>query len=96
MSLNFDVNSNLSLVRRFHTMEKLQKCVNFILTDPVFFCDQLYPQDLANAMGLNRNQILVPTFIVCCETKKELCIYFEPLYSHDLVTFNSTCNSYRQ
>jgi hypothetical protein len=68
-------------------MEKLQKCVNFILTVLVFFCDQLYPQDLANAMGLNRNQILVPTFIVCCETKKELCIYFEPLYSHDLVTF---------
>jgi hypothetical protein len=37
MSLNFDVNSNLSLVRRFHTMKKLQKCVNFILTVPVFF-----------------------------------------------------------
>jgi hypothetical protein len=37
MSLNFDVSSNLSLVRRFHTMEKLQKCVNFILTVPVFF-----------------------------------------------------------
>jgi hypothetical protein len=37
MSLNFDVKSNLSLVRRFHTMEKLQKCVNFILTVPVFF-----------------------------------------------------------
>jgi hypothetical protein len=36
MSLNFDVKSNLSLVRRFHTMEKLQKCVNFILTVPVF------------------------------------------------------------
>jgi hypothetical protein len=32
MSLNFDVNSNLS-----HTMEKLQKCVNFILTVLVFF-----------------------------------------------------------
>jgi hypothetical protein len=42
MSLNFDVKSNLSLVRRFHTMEKLQKCVNFILTVPVFFCNQLY------------------------------------------------------
>jgi hypothetical protein len=37
MSLNFDGNSNLSLVRRFHTVEKLQKCVNFILTVPVFF-----------------------------------------------------------
>jgi hypothetical protein len=23
-------------------MEKLQKCVNFILTVPVFFCNQLY------------------------------------------------------
>jgi hypothetical protein len=36
MSLNFDVNSNLSLVRRFHTMEKLLKRVNFILTVSVF------------------------------------------------------------
>jgi hypothetical protein len=42
MSLNFDVNTNLSLVRRFHTMEKLLKCVNFILTVPIFFCNQLY------------------------------------------------------
>jgi hypothetical protein len=23
-------------------MEKLQKCVNFIVTVPVFFCNQLY------------------------------------------------------
>jgi hypothetical protein len=37
MSLNFDNNSNLSLVRRFHTMEELLKCVNVILTVPVFF-----------------------------------------------------------
>jgi hypothetical protein len=42
MSLNFDVNSNLSVVRRFHTMEKLENCVNFILIVSVFFCNQLY------------------------------------------------------
>jgi ABC-type phosphate transport system permease subunit len=37
MSLNFDVNSNPSLVRSFHTTEKLGKCVSFILTVCVFF-----------------------------------------------------------
>jgi hypothetical protein len=42
MSFNFDVNSNLSLVRRLHTMENFLKCVNFILTVPVFFSNQLY------------------------------------------------------
>jgi hypothetical protein len=36
MSLNFDPNSNPSLVRTFHAMKKLKKCVNFILTVPVF------------------------------------------------------------
>jgi hypothetical protein len=29
MSLNFDHNSNLSLVRRFHTMEKIVKMCQF-------------------------------------------------------------------
>jgi hypothetical protein len=42
MSLNFDHNSNLSLVRRFYTMKKMVKSVNFILTVPVFFLQQLY------------------------------------------------------
>jgi hypothetical protein len=46
MSLNFDVNSNLSLVRRFHTMEKLQKCINFILKVPVFFATNCKPPNI--------------------------------------------------
>jgi cell division protein FtsL len=37
MSLNVGHNSNLSLVKSFHTMKKLEKCVNFILILPVFF-----------------------------------------------------------
>jgi hypothetical protein len=54
MSLNFDVNSNLSLVRTFHTMEKLEKCVNFILTVPVFFatnCIKLFETVAAREGG---------------------------------------------
>jgi hypothetical protein len=43
MSLKIDVNSNLSLVRRFHTMEKIVKMCQFYSdSSRFFFCNQLY------------------------------------------------------
>jgi hypothetical protein len=42
MSLNFDHNSNLSLVRRFHTMKKLSNVSILFIQFPVFVCNQLY------------------------------------------------------
>jgi hypothetical protein len=52
MSLNFDVNSNLFLVRRFHTMEKLQKRCQFYSDNFRFFCNQLYI-----LVGFKNNQL---------------------------------------
>jgi hypothetical protein len=43
MSLNFDHSSNLSLVRRFHTMKKIVKMRQFYSdSSRFFFCNQLY------------------------------------------------------
>jgi hypothetical protein len=49
MSLNFDLISNLSFVRRFHTIKEILKCVNFILTVPVFSCNQLYVREFGGS-----------------------------------------------
>jgi hypothetical protein len=48
MSLNFDVNSNLSLVRKFHSVvyvshyRKIVKMCQFYSDSSRFFCNQLY------------------------------------------------------
>jgi hypothetical protein len=52
MSLNVGHNSNLSLVKSFHTMKKLEKCVNFILILPVFFLQPTVPTYLPRIIKL--------------------------------------------
>jgi hypothetical protein len=45
--MNFGVNCNLSLVRRFHIMEKIVKIYQFYSDSSRFFCNQLYNRCLS-------------------------------------------------
>jgi hypothetical protein len=62
MSLNFDANSNLSLVRRFHTMKKNVKMCQFYSDSSLFFatnCTRDLKQHLYRYLYLHRYIFLI-------------------------------------